>query len=244
MCIFTSSVEAVSSTRIFARMEGNRQAIVYDLFLSTPTDTAMVLPIPSKNVDAPVTFVDFSSYQNFFDELGRFFPVPLSRSLKCAALPEKPYLEVKQVGSFEASFVPSQKDFNRLSPDFRLTENLLQSLPQYRHYGFVVFKLRRGESNIHPMAFWFETVETDQLFYPTVHIHDGEFHAQEQFDHTLYAQGNLTKHTKLAKTEALSNSDTLKEISFRSSGIVSHQLEIYKQSLVAELPNKDTWLSV
>ena len=44
MCIFTSEIDYVSSTRIFARIEGHRQAIIYAMYLSTDDDTAMVLP--------------------------------------------------------------------------------------------------------------------------------------------------------------------------------------------------------
>ena len=42
----------------------------------------------------------------------------------------------------------------------------------------------------HPMAFQFPSRLTAeaQLFFPTVHIHDGEIHKKEKFDHILYAQ--------------------------------------------------------
>lgn len=46
MCIFTASVTHVDSTQIFARVSGERQAIVYDMYLATSTELAMVLPVP------------------------------------------------------------------------------------------------------------------------------------------------------------------------------------------------------
>ncbi|MCA9590479.1 MAG: hypothetical protein KC657_34485 [Myxococcales bacterium] len=39
----------------------------------------------------------------------------------------------------------------------------------------------------HPMAFEFPRRDA-RLFFPTVHVHDGEVHATAEFDHTLYAQ--------------------------------------------------------
>ncbi len=38
------------------------------------------------------------------------------------------------------------------------------------------------------MAFEFPSRLNDQIFFPTVHIHDGEVHEIEEFDHTLYLQ--------------------------------------------------------
>ena len=39
------------------------------------------------------------------------------------------------------------------------------------------------------MAFAFPTALTGQVFFPTLHIHDGKIHDREVFDHTLYMQG-------------------------------------------------------
>ncbi len=38
------------------------------------------------------------------------------------------------------------------------------------------------------MAFEFKSRFADQLFFPTIHIHDGEVHETEHFDHMLYLQ--------------------------------------------------------
>lgn len=40
------------------------------------------------------------------------------------------------------------------------------------------------------MAFMFPRKDVAQLFFPTLHIHDGTVHPWEQFDHELYTQGN------------------------------------------------------
>jgi len=226
-------------------MDRTRQVIVYDMYLSTVSDTAMVLPIPiSHRSNLEVEFVDLSEYENFFDEVNNLFPKLRSRNLAVAAAGDLGYLEVKQVGSFEASFVPSQSEFSRLDPRFSLSESILEKLPQYVNYGFVVFKLRKGESNIHPMAFWFETSEIKKLFYPTIHVHDGEVHEHEEFSHTLYAQGDLVSYPGLSSTVSTSGSEILKDISVKSKGVVSRDSEIHRQYLIGELPNKDIWVDL
>ena len=41
---------------------------------------------------------------------------------------------------------------------------------------------------VHPMAFEFPRRAPAALFFPTVHIHDGEVHETAMFDHRLYCQ--------------------------------------------------------
>jgi hypothetical protein len=102
--------------------------------------------------------------------------------------PPAPTLEVVEVGSFEASFVPTIKDFARLDERFRLPQQVWQDLPQYQDHGFAVFKLKSGQHEVHPMAFEFPRANPEKLFFPTVHIHDGKVHEQAQFDHQLFCQ--------------------------------------------------------
>ena len=99
-------------------------------------------------------------------------------------------LPVENVGSFEASFVPSLKDFSRLDPRFRLPAGTEDAMTQlYKSFGFVVFQLKTGDDiKAHPMAFNFETSEMESVFYPTVHVHHGKMEDQEHFDHVLYLQ--------------------------------------------------------
>jgi len=96
------------------------------------------------------------------------------------------------LGAFDASFVPSADDFDRLDPRFRLPSGVRDALPQYADYGFAVFKLRDTAGAVkgaHPMAFEFETRMPQALFLPTVHVHDGSLHAAARFDHIAYLQG-------------------------------------------------------
>lgn len=192
----------VSATRIFARMQDvERQALVYEMKLTTPVPVAMVLPIPiARNAESAgeggVDFVDLSGYPRFFDDLERAFPdleltlgQPKGGILRSQG---RQKLEVVKVGSFVASFVPTAKDFDRLDERFRLPQKVWDALPRYADYGFAVFQLGaegKREQKVHPMAFSFRTREPRSLFFPTVHVHDGAVHPKANFDHTLYGQG-------------------------------------------------------
>lgn len=192
MCIFTRAVEHVSDTSIFARMDGARQYLIYEMQMTSAEDNAMTLPIPvapGAGEDA-VRFISLEGYEKFFQDMRKAFPPDprFSRNaLSRQAL--KPALEVHTVGAFEASFIPTVADFERLDARFRLPKDTWSRLGRYEDFGFVVFKLRAGrEQHVHPMAFSFPTRQPEQLFFPTVHVHDGKIHGEAEFDHQLYYQ--------------------------------------------------------
>ncbi len=196
MCCFSRPVDSVTNTNIFARSsKEGRQFLVYSMTIQSKENLAMILPIPvpSGSPDDAVKFVNLKDYATFFVEMLIGFPEPQpasnsrSRSLKSDVPTPKP-LPVVEVGSFEASFVPSIKDFSRLDERFRLPDAACGQLPAYRDYGFTVFKLKKGEQKVHPMAFEFPRANPKKLFFPTVHIHDGMVHPKASFDHTLYCQ--------------------------------------------------------
>lgn len=197
MCCFSGPVQEVSGTRIFARrIDKDMQYLVYSMHFKSLDDLAMILPIPTPEGSAEdaVKFISLKEYENFFDDMHAGFPEPAANGEdlrdsppRPLALPE-PKLAVVDVGSFEASFVPSIKDFARLDERFRLPEGTWDALPAYKKFGFAVFKLKKGEFNVHPMAFLFPTSLKRELFFPTVHIHDGKVHDKAAFDHDLYCQ--------------------------------------------------------
>jgi hypothetical protein len=205
MCCFSRPVKWVSGTRIFARgLADGAQALVYQLTVGLDEELAMVLPLPvppGSSEDA-VRFVDLAGYPRFFDDLERGFPPPMAKGrgpmLARAARAELPRLRVHRVGDFDASFVPSARDFERLDPLFRLPPVTFEAIPVYRDWGFAVFELHRKRGlfgrivrrpqTFHPMAFVFPRRDPQALFFPTVHVHDGQVHAEASFDHALYAQ--------------------------------------------------------
>src|SRR4051812_11061808 len=110
----------VAETRIFARVEGGTQWLAYQMRVETPSDVAMILPVPvvPGSGDDALSFIDLSGYDTFFEDLAWLFPTPsgVASELLSLSAPraQGPKLVVHAVGSFEASYVPSRADFSRL----------------------------------------------------------------------------------------------------------------------------------
>lgn len=190
MCCFSQPVEAVSHTSIFARSQTGMQYLIYSMTLDTAVPVAMILPLPVALPASAGTleFIDLSRYPTLFADLRRCFPEPLARGAPMpAAAPADAWLRVERVGAFDASFVPTMADFARLDPRFRLDREIWAAWPEYADYGFAVFQLAAGKARIHPMALRFRSRSND-LYFPTVHVHAGRVEPRAHFDHALYAQ--------------------------------------------------------
>jgi hypothetical protein len=243
MCCFTGKVEEVKNTRIFARLgEHGNQVLIYQMSVNAPQDLAMVLPIPIKEgtKEDAVRFFDFSEYDGVFEDLWELFPVyndsagPFGYAPKAAGRS----LKVVSVGAYDASFVPSISDFSRLDARFRLPEGVWKKLPGYADFGFAVFKLKPGRSQVHPMAFSFPTALADTVFFPTLHIHDGEVHAKETFDHTLYLQGPATNLARGGWQESPGLAVTKVKCGL-THGMIRPELHVYRQTMRGEFDNGD-----
>jgi hypothetical protein len=146
MCCFSKPVVSVSATKIFARPgDKGRQFLVYSMAIETGNELAMILPLPVRLPagEKDVEFIDLKAYPQFFFDLANGFPRPVaasppSSSWRMRAESAHP-LAVVTVGDFEASFVPSVKDFSRLDERFRLADNVWKKLPGYESYSFAVF---------------------------------------------------------------------------------------------------------
>lgn len=270
MCCFSRPVKYVASTSIFARVAApGRQILVYSMTVGASEDTAMILPlpVPPGSPDGAVRFIDLSGYARLFDDLADAFPQELlyakSRGLFAPqSISRSAPLVVHDVGDFEASFVPTLGDFDRLDPRFRLDNSVWKSLPQYADHGFAVFKLRgfasgwlgrmlrrTARKSFHPMAFEFPTREPSHLFYPTVHIHDGVVHPTAQFDHTLYAQASSAPRACVnAPREPadesgwLQGSEASRSVRIADTqGVVTTDGLLFRWSLGGLGPNCDRW---
>ena len=264
MCCFSRHVEKVWSTRIFARpLEAGRQLLVYGMSLEVASDVAMILPIPVPpgTAEDGVRFVDMSARPTFFDDVSGLFPRVVQGSgdfqLVRSAPQSAPTLVVHDVGDFEASFVPSQRDFSRLDARFRLPSEVWDALPSYADWGFCVFKLKAppGSSRsglfglfkspkpssrkVHPMAFEFPRREPSQLFFPTVHVHDGLVHPTAHFDHELYCQTDAAWEPLMDWERSASRADMLAP---GAQPWVDPSAWMWKRVLAGELPNRDTHL--
>jgi len=249
MCCFSRPVQSVKATSVFARSEANgRQCLAYSMTLRAKEDLAMILPLPVKSGsgEKAVSFIDLSGYPDFFADLAKGFPQPLATAdsgPRGLGAPPSRKLEVVKVGSFEASFVPTVNDFSRLDERFRLPAGTWDKLPAYRDHGFAVFKLKAGETKVHPMAFSFPRAKPAELFFPTVHIHDGKVHPRAGFDHVLYCQrGPDDLFTLLEWEESFRPTAAFMQLP-KAKDLILGDAHCYKRTLIGDLPNKDFILS-
>ena len=245
MCCFSGkrTVEEVKNTRLFARLgEDGNQSLIYAMSMSAREEVAMVLPIPVKagTAESEVRFFDFSAYGDVFADLNRCFPEVTYRSRPEGAAPttrSQAPLKVVTVGAFDASFVPTIADFSRLDERFRLPEGVWAKLPGYASFGFAVFKLRKGRHVVHPMAFSFPTARDGSVFFPTLHIHDGEVHDQEDFDHTLYLQGrNLRLSSDWDESPRLAMPQVKCHM---THGVIDPSMHIHRRKIRGKFSNGD-----
>ena len=241
MCMFSSPVKDVAETKIFVRRTSRTsQVLVYSMQYQADVDLAMILPLPKlwgAGEDA-VIFIDLSTYPLFFEDMSRGFL--LTRGTVAA-----PTLRVHEVGSFEASWVPTLSDFNQLDGRFKLPAEIWDQLPQYANYGFAVFKLKAGEKSLHPMAFEFQTCEPDRLFFPTVHVHNGSVKPKALFHHSLYCQsedpGGRWRASATLGNKSLLARDFIKID--KSMGLLLPDQVVFRRPVVGSHPNKDIWVA-
>jgi hypothetical protein len=253
MCCFSGPVRRVADTNIFVRgSQEGRQFIVYSMKLKADDPVAMILPlpVPEKVKEDDVKFINLEKYPTLFDDLYSGFPVVKAEVKGRAAVdgakpaPESKPLKVEEVGSFEASFVPTVKDFSRLDARFRLPDDVWEKLGQYRDFGFAVFKLKKGEQKVHPMAFEFPRKDNTKLFFPTVHIHDGKVHDRAGFDHSLYCQITSEQHLPVFDwEESPSWAGEFVKID-KAQKIVEKDAHVYRRQMHGKLKNEDVIVAV
>jgi hypothetical protein len=257
MCCFSRPVLSVVGTNIFARLSGNgSQYLVYEMTFVSEEPNAIILPIPVRlpATEDCIKFIDLSTYPNFFKRLVSAFPAIGGGGIGCAAETKAPArtnskIEVHKVGNFVASFVPSSSDFDRLDPQFSIPKATWDLVPEYSNYGFVVFQLDELSGKPHPMAFEFK-YRDEAVFFPTFHIHDGEVHRQEEFDHRLFLQhasfdGKVGSYRGPNVRDSATNFVRSKDVAgnyFRKNAtkeIINPELLIHRIDLYGQLKNQD-----
>lgn len=262
MCCFSGKTQ-VFGTSIFARLSGpDTQVLAYQMHYEAKEPVAMILPLP---VALParedsVTWKDLKEYPTLFSDISAGFPAlpesnffSRSKSATASAMPES-QLAVHVVGDFIASFVPTVDDFARLDPRFTIKKDVWAQIPAYADYGFAVFQLKELSGTPHPMAFEWKTRMRDQVFFPTVHIHDGTVHKEESFDHVLYLQdpalddrisdyqGSDKKdgRTGLVRSQSVASSFVQAP---KAAGLLLPSLLVHKMSIRGMHANTDTIVS-
>lgn len=249
----------MSGTRIFARgAPAGEQVLVYQMTLEASGDLAMILPlpVPPRPSEDALHFIDLEGYPSFFGDLDRGFEdeIDLSADADVVAISAS-LLAVRDVGAFEASFVPTVDDFDRLDPRFRLPREIWSRIPPYRDFGFAVFKLRdparrdlsgglrrsrASTRSYHAMAFRFPRRDPRLLFFPTLHIHDGTVHPTARFDHLLYCQSDPA--IAAALNDWLRSTDPAGSFLRPDpvvAGLVDLDAQCYRRALSGEMLNRD-----
>ena len=232
------------------------------------------LPVPAGAGEGAVRFVSLEDYPGFFGDIDELFPLlrdPNALADLMDVLSEE--LEVHAVGAYDASFVPSHADRGRLDARFQLPSEVWEKLPHYHDWGFAVFKLSAAsrekhadeierlsalgstemEENeleeirsqrIHPLALVFPTRRPERLFFPTVHVHDGELHPGGHFDHRLYCQlEDPAAHAVETPQWRRCRGPIERCVDLeRSQGLVASGQPIFRTALRGYLPNHDTWV--
>jgi hypothetical protein len=102
-----------------------------------------------------------------------------------------------------------------------------------------VFKLKKDVKKTHPMAFEFPVANPLQLFFPTVHIHDGKVHGKAKFDHALYAQFTLGLFEGFDLwTESAQPARMFLEVA-RSKDLVEGNMHAYRRMISGMRKNED-----
>jgi len=276
----------ISKTNVFARHNRpGHQVLAYGLSIATKVAVAMILPLPvcRPSGENALRFIDLSGFPEFFGALARACRPEYNEMVETFDLDdlggghlEAPRLVVHEVGDFDASYVPTMADFARLDPRFRLPDEVWQTMPDYSDYGFAVFQLRltlmKGDSEVenevHPIAFEFSTRDSEHLFFPTVHVHDGAYYNRAGFYHTFYCQregarSEFKYQLDLLQGREPSPAKSIDErVAFfgydwysrssdpasavmpveRSEGLVDPEKQLHSMHLLGDFRNQDVWL--
>jgi hypothetical protein len=235
----------VSATNIFARVVApGVQGLAYSMNLDSARDIAMILPIPVRpgTGENALRFIDLQKHPRMFAELADLFVEPaLVANSAQGPLRDagRQTLVVHNVGAFIATYVPTKLDFDRVDRRFWLPRIVLDSVPAYADYGFAVFQLKPGKQTIHPMAFTFPSREIDRLYFPTVHLHDGRFRDEAEFDHALYYQ-----HPRANVQGGTFDGDSTSYLMpvFDYGGLVDKGRPIVRRVIRGTQRNQDVWL--
>jgi hypothetical protein len=242
MCILSGAIKGISGTSIFVNDLGRGvHGTVYEMSIDTAHPVAMILPVPvlqGSGEDA-LRFVNLKEYPDFFKDMKMLFPTMLAGSRGGVASGDSRTLKVHDVGDFIASYVPSRFYFHNLDSRFRLNAKAWNSLPDYSNFGFAVFQLKPGRSKVHPMAYTYPTDMPTELFFPTVHVHDGSgAERMAHYDHDLYYQAsdNFRDNPDWEPSESLPESRMNLDATF---GLVRAGSALMRRRIAGRRPNVD-----
>jgi hypothetical protein len=87
------------------------------------------------------------------------------------------------------------------------------------------------------LCFAFPTATPNRLFFPTLHIHDGQVHDKELFDHTLYFQA--TRGPLHGGWEESPGLPVTKVKCGLTHGMVRPDMHLYRHQMIGKFTNGD-----
>lgn len=268
MSCFAQSMAHLGQTQIFGRLTGTgTQFLVHQMDYRSNKPNAMILPLPmaKPGSGSGVTFHTLPKYGHFFDDLYRGFPSIYAAEGKAGK--KTVGLEVHQVGSHIASFVPTIDDFAKLDPQFVLPKKIWDNIPiyndakkvwddgpVYNDYGFVVIQLKELAGRSHPVAIEFETRTPNDIYYPMFQVRDRRIHNVRWYHHILYMQ-HAPFDSKVGQYHSgdfgdaatgLVRSKYVARKFFNmpnSAGIVHPDLLVHRNDIAGNLPNRDMFFA-
>lgn len=100
-------------------------------------------------------------------------------------------------------------------------------------------------ADVHPMAFRFPTRDPENVFFPTVHVHDGAYHPTADFDHFLYVQPSSGDAPRGAASWTASRMPARDFMDVeRTGGLVLAEHHCWKDVVQGRQPNRDILVKV
>ena len=114
-----------------------------------------------------------------------------------------------------------------------------------------MFQLKSLAGSTHPIAFEWKTRLRGQVYFPTVHIHDGTVHKEDEFDHALYLQdseldskvgdydGPQSKDSRTGLVRSEGKASAFAKVPW-ALGLVDADLLVHRMTIQGMHANKDT----
>ena len=135
-------------------------------------------------------------------------------------------------------------DFSRLDERFRISDDAWKKLPQYRDYGFAVFKLKAGELTVHPMAFSFPRRNPKACsFQPSTSTMAKCMRKRILIMSSIASRANTSHCRSGTGGSRPAMPDRFMKTS-KARGLISPEQHCYQKKLHGLLPNRDTLVAI
>jgi hypothetical protein len=264
MCIISQPVKEVESTKILVAIgsDQSRQMIVYSNRVDNEISTnAMILPVPNPKT---IKFHDLSKHKDIFKDLDSVFKSFItmnSLSYSSDSFARNQTLKVFDVGSYQVSLAYSVNDILKVNQDvFQLSPGCYDLLKSSytANFGFIICKLKQGDSTYHPLGYSHQIINKTNIFIPTKHYHEHvslddieyqieETNKDEKWSHNIYLY-NCKGENNLIKSMGMDHIwNTNNPLLFNYNDIefdFGHCKNLEKYTIKGEKPNIDLVVSV